>query len=428
MKYIDREAPKSGLASLMAMKGRYGDNNLVHMSDEEINSLRSMGQLTVNPETGLPEAFSLRSILPTVAAIGASALMPASAPMWASVLAPAAAAGTTSYAVNDGNMGAAAFDALLAGAGGYLKGASVGSDTARFLGAESAAGASDIAAANAASAAGESITKASGSVPFTEVIPEMMGGSGGRSFLGTPLTQAQVTGAGLSALPTAAVGAMGMPMSGAGMMEQAMQMPELSQREPAKSGYGTRAAEEIKQNYQPEGLTAQEVQAKVEGKGDPLKFFQNQMASTPIQQSSRGVSVAPQPLGGSRLSGTQYAAEGGSIGPNRDALLNIYLAQGGDVGMFSGLVKDDGTGDGMSDNVEFDVVGDPEVKKAMLSPDEYVIDAHTVAALGNGSTNKGAEVLDGFTQNVRSQAYNKGEQPKENAGLKELMKLQSQYG
>jgi len=69
---VNREAPYSGLANLMAMRGRMGDTELVHMSPSEIKGLASLGQLTINPETGLPEAFSLKSILPTIAGIGAA--------------------------------------------------------------------------------------------------------------------------------------------------------------------------------------------------------------------------------------------------------------------------------------------------------------------------------------------------------------------
>lgn len=42
-------------------KGRNGDNNLLHVSDDELASLKSTGKITTNPETGLPEAFSLGS-------------------------------------------------------------------------------------------------------------------------------------------------------------------------------------------------------------------------------------------------------------------------------------------------------------------------------------------------------------------------------
>ena len=69
---VNREAPYSGLANLMAMRGRMGDTELVHMSKPEIKGLASLGELTINPDTGLPEAFKLKSILPTVAGLAAA--------------------------------------------------------------------------------------------------------------------------------------------------------------------------------------------------------------------------------------------------------------------------------------------------------------------------------------------------------------------
>ncbi len=53
----------------IASKGRYGDSTLVHMNPTEITGLAQMGQMTINPETGLPEAFGLRDAIPIAASI-----------------------------------------------------------------------------------------------------------------------------------------------------------------------------------------------------------------------------------------------------------------------------------------------------------------------------------------------------------------------
>ena len=50
-----------------------------------------------------------------------------------------------------------------------------------------------------------------------------------------------------------------------------------------------------------------------------------------------------------------------------------------------------GAGDGQSDDIP-----------AMLADGEYVIDAETVAQIGNGSTKAGAHALDKFRENIRS--------------------------
>ena len=67
--FTNRQAPQSGIANLLAMKGRMGDTELVHMSKPEINMLRSMGKLTSNPMTGLPEAFNLEEAMSGLAGL-----------------------------------------------------------------------------------------------------------------------------------------------------------------------------------------------------------------------------------------------------------------------------------------------------------------------------------------------------------------------
>lgn len=66
-----------GLASL----GRGNDSMLVHMTPREVQGLQGLamahgGSLTINPQTGLPEAGFLDAILPTVAGLGLNAMFP----------------------------------------------------------------------------------------------------------------------------------------------------------------------------------------------------------------------------------------------------------------------------------------------------------------------------------------------------------------
>jgi hypothetical protein len=62
--------PMQEEAGQLADRGRYGDTTLVHMTPGEVQGLASLGQLTINPDTGLPEAFSIGSILPIIANVG----------------------------------------------------------------------------------------------------------------------------------------------------------------------------------------------------------------------------------------------------------------------------------------------------------------------------------------------------------------------
>tara|TARA_R110000744_G_scaffold217746_13_gene336399 strand:- start:1163 stop:2518 length:1356 start_codon:yes stop_codon:yes gene_type:complete len=445
---INREAPMSGLASLMALKGRQGDTELIHMTKPEIKGLASMGQLTVNPDTGLPEAFNLKSLLPTAAAIAATAATGgAAAPLFAgsSFIIPAAAAGLTSYAVNR-DAGAAAFDALLAGAGGYLQSSAISAEAVKGIAPSATAAATQSAEAAARTAAlkkagltGAEMLAANPSagaslisrqaavagaeaarVPLSQAIPEALGSSASTKLVGD-ITAGQVTQAALGSAPTLAAGAAGMPMSGAGMLDQMAQAGQLQTPagRSAQSAYGTRAGEEIKMTPQAqEGLTTEDIRQSAIGQGDPLQFFQNtQSAQAPAGVYGGQAGVVGQRSNNAR--GYVPAQSGGGI----EAL---YDSMGGDYQQFSGLVEGGGVAsDGMSDNVMFKVMkeenDDPDY--ALLSPDEYVLDAHTVAALGNGSTDSGTDRLDNFVANIRQKAYTKGEQPKELNGLRELASL-----
>jgi hypothetical protein len=62
--------PVSGMAGGLASLGRQGDSELVHMSPEEIDILSQMGELTINPYTGLPEAFSLKNFFKKLGKVG----------------------------------------------------------------------------------------------------------------------------------------------------------------------------------------------------------------------------------------------------------------------------------------------------------------------------------------------------------------------
>ena len=96
----------------------------------------------------------------------------------------------------------------------------------------------------------------------------------------------------------------------------------------------------------------------------------------------------------------------------------IGMAAGGN---FAGQVQ--GQGHGMEDNVYMPIVErsrGQQVATLAVSPDEYVVDAHTMSALGNGSADEGARYMDGMVKNIRKKAYGTDEQPNEINGLAAL--------
>ena len=97
-------------------------------------------------------------------------------------------------------------------------------------------------------------------------------------------------------------------------------------------------------------------------------------------------------------------------------LMNLMMRD-----LFSGQVP--GQGHGMEDNVYMPIVQRQEgnqVGTLAVSPDEYVVDAHTMSALGNGSADAGANVMDQVVQGVREKAYGTMQQPNEINGLAAL--------
>jgi len=67
------------LADHMASKGRGGDSMLIHMAPQEVAGLQALamahgGSLTINPDTGLPEALSLKKLLPAIIGFGITAM------------------------------------------------------------------------------------------------------------------------------------------------------------------------------------------------------------------------------------------------------------------------------------------------------------------------------------------------------------------
>ena len=97
----------------------------------------------------------------------------------------------------------------------------------------------------------------------------------------------------------------------------------------------------------------------------------------------------------------------------------VARARGGE---FRGQVP--GQGHGMEDNV-FMPIKDrgKQVGTLAVSPTEYVVDSHTMSALGNGNPDAGAKVMDGVVESVRKKAYGTVRQPNEIDGLRALRPL-----
>ncbi len=166
-------------ARALAGYGRHGDNNLLHVSDQELRGIELLSgkKFTRNPDTGLPEAFNWSSLIPVAAGIAGTAV---AGPMGGALAAGATSAakakiegksteqaltqglisGVTSYAGGQllSGVGSAAGETTAAAAQGATQGAAQGGTEA----ATQAASALNPMASNAAYAGAESVGQAAG--------------------------------------------------------------------------------------------------------------------------------------------------------------------------------------------------------------------------------------------------------------------------
>ena len=387
-------APMSGLTGLAAMKGRQGDNTLVHVNPMELKALEAMapGGLTRNPYTGLPEAFKLKDILPVLGAVaGAAFLGPAVGAAFGTGLGAAGGGLAAGQSIEEAaltGLTSGVTAGMFAPAAAATTGAATGATTGATTGA--ATGAGTEALSNFVP--GE-ITR-SGALGSFKPIPSSAFPSGTAGAAGTssfadiasakvagalqPATMGQLAGAagrtGLQALKD-----QGLKSVAGGALAAGVASPV----EMVKPSYGP--IEAIQNPQESANVSRAEIDKYIRGGGQMPQFFRP----------------------------TRMAAEGGPISLNEG---------GQPSGMFSGMV-DGRLGDGMSDNVAFEVVGDPQIERAQLSPDEYVMDAYTVSALGNGSSDAGAKRLDDFRTALREKAMGRKSQPKQIDGAKELSRM-----
>lgn len=110
------------LADQLAEHGRHGDSELVHMNPEEIAALEQLlGPMTINPDTGQPEAFSWKKLLAGIGAIGALAAAPFTAGGSLAALAPLLGATGAGLITSSFAPGEKKSDPKLSEAAEYLK-------------------------------------------------------------------------------------------------------------------------------------------------------------------------------------------------------------------------------------------------------------------------------------------------------------------
>jgi hypothetical protein len=448
------------LAKHVQRKGRGQDKMLVHMTPEEVHGLQRLamahgGSLTINPETGLPEAGFLMKILPIVAAAAATYFTAgAAAPALSAAL-----AGETALAAGTVTAGGGALAGGLAGAGvgatsAALQGQNVGK-AALFGGLGGAiaggmgayGGAPDASAAtNAANAGkmpfeytpqGEMIPSGTGGTPA----PGSPGGPGGpptKEFLDSyrPGLPTPPTGEDKAKLEAAKLAkdfaSKGMfekgliysaPGIGAALGDKPNTLPGAAPYtssmtlSPDFKGYTPETPDPY---YEPKytryaadgGLMA----LAPGGMAEEKKKKQRASLTADRTMAAMGADQA----GLAMLNNARYGANMTGSSPLQAGITslgdlpNAVGAAGGglaDLGGYSDggrLLK--GPGDGMSDNIPAQI---GRKQPARLADGEFVVPADVVSHLGNGSTDAGAKRLYAMMDRARQARTGKKKQAPE---------------
>ena len=430
------------LANQMQKRGRGKDTMLVHMSPREVGGLQTLakaagGSLTINPDTGLPEAGFLEQVLPVVAAAGltyltAGAAAPALSAALGSTTAGGILAGAGAGALVSGATAAATGRdagqaALMGGLGGALSGGLGAYGDAGAATQQSAiqAGSSTLPAPAPvapipsgtpsspvdfnAGLAGTSPTVPSAPptpTPAGPVSPAQLAegvanktytidqaNQYGKAFTDV-YSKAPTPGSDFYATsnPLTKAGILALPGLGAAYGYDAVPMPGQEQYD-ENSPYRMR----LSRNFQ--GATPVQ----------PNPYYRAQYAAG-------GIAGASYPQAG--IDRTQYATPSQMptsaevVNADYDTKVNPYtgMARGGiaDLGGYSDggrMLK--GPGDGMSDSIP-GVIGGRQ--PARLADGEFVVPADVVSHLGNGSTDAGAKKLYAMMDRIRQARTGKKKQ------------------
>lgn len=432
-----KEPQLSGIATALAKQGRHGDDTLVHVSRKELETLQKYGDelgihLTVNPQTGLPEAFNWGGMagsvgLPLLVLAATAATGGAAAP-WM-LAAAGGAGGFGGTLAGGGSMDQALMSGVMGGIGGYGMGNLAG----------------NLATEGAKAAVAEGATEAATNVAAEQGATNLLGSAGSTIPGVTPgvaySTPTSLLGSSGSAIPGIGATATGSGLGAAGNAAQAI-LPGATT--PLTGLSGASAAGNVAGTTLPGAttpLTQQFTQQQLMGKGleavtaSPSAFGnfawdnaknigmagigalgagstmnpQEQTITTEPEgntQNPYGVEWYSDPnTGQPRTRAVRRAAEGGAMFSDYDAAEagptggyapgdGVNYAMGGgvaDLGSYSdGGRTLRGPGDGVSDSIPATIEGK---RPARLADGEFVVPARAVSELGNGSTEAGSKQL-----------------------------------
>jgi hypothetical protein len=390
-------------------QGRGGDSMLVHMSPEEVRGLQALAvqngtSLSINPETGLPEAFKLKKVLKAVAP-ALPFLIPGVGTAIAGLGAKAGLGALASKAIAAGVIGGftggGGFNfkqglktGAMAYAGGKLfegmnaanaaapggQGLSTAPTTGGGLTVDPSAGGVSVPSPNAPIdfSLAEGATS-SGLQAIPPTIPANVGEVASTSLTGAPVTPDYS----LASAPSSAMGAApATPDTFSGRFEQAVGVTPSTALLGGTIGYSLIEGDQERKAYEAQQAAMRREEEEKRRRYSDL--FARTLGQIPMAAGGGMVAFAE--------GGMPTFEYGGTTGPTGEPR----------------MVK--GAGDGMSDNVPANIEG---VQEARLANDEFVIPADVVADIGNGSSSAGAKKLYAMMDRVRKARHGTTEQPPE---------------
>lgn len=447
----------------LAGYGRYGDNNLVHVSDEELRGIEQLTgrKFTRNPVTGLPEAFNfgdaIKMALPVIAGITATALTGgAAAPL--ALAAGAGASGLTSAGIAKAegkSTEEALMKGLISGATSYAGGnllSGVGLDAAAqaAAGSDAVIGGATAGAANAAALGGNAIAN-TGIDAATQAGMQAAAQGGGQAAgslgqaagsLGQDAATNQIANLSQSALTNAGIGTLTPPVDTSFSANMA-QLGDRASNVMSNPGAAlSKIGSNIMASPQSAGVAALGTYAQMSDMGGSPRV-PGQDTYDPNKYPERFPAVprvyTPPPAGyvAGRNPEFRYFAKGGLATMRQEggmtenvmneakaALLGEHPKPQDALARFEGmfgrgaleLLRDRitggrvrGAGGGMDDLIPGTIEGRQKVR---LADGEFVIPADVVSGIGDGSTDQGVRRLHEMMNKVRKERTGKTAQPK----------------
>jgi len=383
----------AGQAKNVADAGVGGDTMVIHINKDEYQKLcKEWGEPTINPHTGLPQftPFWKQSWFAPVAAIAGTALMATGvgAGLGTALLGEALGGTTLAGATGIGALGSAtvgglAGNALLSAGIGGLTGGAKGALTSGLLGAAGTVGASALGNYLNTPASTGKLEGASGSstsdMAYLNAAADQNFNSSGIYNIsgGTPSSDmaylnAKVDGPLLPSGTYDAFNAPAAPTASKGFLSSLTNYAtDPNKMAAAAVGLGALMGGDSSQPTMPA------VAAGTPTSTDPN--MTRRLATTPLNRTRIQPPIDYYNYG--------KMPEQSFYAPEQAQQPTVQAAHGGPLSRYV-----EGGGTGRSDSID-----------AKLSDGEYVIDAETVALLGDGSSKAGAAKLDQFRANIRKQ-------------------------